>query len=80
MDKHLVKRRIYYLITIFDRFYFNRSSDIEAVRDLKEKLCYVALDYEVELHRSMQSLEIDKQYELPDGQIITLGTFDQLFF
>lgn len=55
-------------------FYFNRSSDIEAVRDLKEKLCYVALDYEVELHRSMQSLEIDKQYELPDGQIITLGS------
>lgn len=50
------------------------------MRDLKEKLCYVALDYEVELHRSMQSLEIDKQYELPDGQIITLGTFDQLFF
>lgn len=55
-------------------YYFNRSSDFEAVRDLKEKLCYVALDYELELHRSMQSLEIEKNYELPDGQIITLGS------
>jgi actin len=63
------------LISIFgNRFYLNRSSDFETVRDVKEKLCYVALHYEDDLQRSMQSLELDKQYELPDGQIIMLGT------
>ncbi len=43
------------------------------MRDLKEKLCYVPLDYEAEIHRSLVSTELDKNYELPYGQIITLG-------
>jgi actin beta/gamma 1 len=71
---HLAGRDLTHYLTrmLHNRgFYLNRSSDFETVRDVKEKLCYVALHYEDDLQRSMQSLELDKQYELPDGQIIT---------
>ncbi|XP_020826520.1 actin, cytoplasmic-like [Phascolarctos cinereus] len=43
----------------------------EMVRTMKEKLCYVALDYIEEMHTPEASLQ--KEYELPDGRIITMG-------
>ncbi|XP_038655257.1 uncharacterized protein LOC119967165 isoform X2 [Scyliorhinus canicula] len=50
---------------------FNTSAEREIVRDIKEKHCYVAEDYEAELGSFANDAELN--YTLPDGQIITIG-------
>jgi actin len=52
---------------------FTSSAEYEIVRDMKEKLCCVAIDYEAALKESQDSNKWEHEYELPDGKMITIG-------
>lgn len=52
-----------------NNYNFDTSAEREIVRDMKEKMCYVAENYEEELKKSESGTELMKSYTLPDGNV-----------
>jgi len=53
---------------------FTTTAEREIVRDMKEKLGYIAIDFDSEMKMTSESSEKEKTYELPDGNIVTIGS------
>lgn len=50
------------------------EAEREITRDMKEKLCFAALDFDHEFRKSSaEPSTVEANYELPDGQVLTLG-------
>jgi len=65
----------HYLQKILDQrgYSFTTNAEIEIVKDIKEKFCYVVNDYEAAKNDAEQSHGCEKNYELPDGRKILIG-------
>lgn len=53
---------------------FNSPQEQHALREIKEKQCYVSLDPDRELKNSENRFFVEQKVELPDGEIITVQT------
>jgi actin len=51
---------------------FTSTAELEIVKDIKEKLMFVAQDYEAEYAAAQASSELDQAYTLPDRSVITV--------
>ena len=49
-----------------------KSAEGKFVQDVKEKLCYVAFDYDTKLTSTAET-DKDKTYLFPHGSVITVG-------
>jgi len=52
---------------------FNRTADFEVVREIKEKVCYVGYDLELEKKLALETTTVTQSYTLPDGRVIKVG-------
>jgi actin-related protein 2 len=64
-----------FLVRLMQRrgYSFNRSSDFETVRCIKEKFCYAAVDAALEKKLALETTVLEKALVLPDGTTIRIG-------
>ncbi|KDQ19499.1 hypothetical protein BOTBODRAFT_102304 [Botryobasidium botryosum FD-172 SS1] len=55
-------------------YVFNRTADFETVREIKEKLCYVSYDLDLDQKLSEETTTLIENYTLPDGRIVKVGS------
>jgi actin-related protein len=60
----ILTERGYSFVTDFDKLIVN---------DIKENLTYIAYDFDNEMKKADSSSELERNYELPDGEIVTIG-------
>jgi len=79
---HIVKRldvagrditRYLIKLLLLRGYAFNRTADFETVRQIKEKLCYVGYDLDLENRLAQETTVLVAKYKLPDGRIIRVG-------
>ncbi|KAJ0053367.1 hypothetical protein Pint_03036 [Pistacia integerrima] len=65
-----------YLVDLLSRrgYAMNKTADFETVRQIKEKLCYISYDYKREYQLGLETTILVKNYTLPDGRTIKVGT------
>ncbi|KAL3316928.1 Actin- protein 2 [Cichlidogyrus casuarinus] len=64
---HLIK------LLLLRGYAFNQTADFETVRQMKEKMCYVAYNIEEDEKLALETTTVVKKYTLPDGRVIKLG-------
>lgn len=53
---------------------FTTTAEKEIVKNIKETHCFIALDYDKTLEEVKNSTEHQRDYELPDGQVIQIDS------
>lgn len=53
---------------------FNTPSEMDIVKDIKETMCYVVGDFDAAMKDAKDSHACDKNYEMPDGRKIMIGS------
>jgi len=53
---------------------FHTTAEHEIIRQVKEKHCYVALDYDEEIEKADESSSLEQTFELPDGRILSVNS------
>ena len=59
------------------RYTFTTTAEHKIGLDVKEKLCYIALDFGTEMEDASESSDKEKNWKHPDGNIITVGTIQE---
>ncbi|OCB86316.1 Actin/actin-like protein [Sanghuangporus baumii] len=67
VTKYLIK------LLLMRGYPFNRTADFETVRQIKEKVCYVSYDLDLDTRLAEETTVLVETFTLPDGRVIKVG-------
>lgn len=82
VPQHLIRRldvagrhitRYLIKLLLLRGYTFNRTADFATVQQIKEKLCYIALEPDKEQKLADETTVLMEKYQLPDGTIVKIG-------